>query len=172
MRRQRNVGRESGSGGDHLEIAVAGTSGKVAVDAAAALTPVPGDRSLLGDDVGLEIKFVAVAGTGQRLIEAGPVAADGIGGLAPDLLARPVIHRDGAGARPIARKARERRGLRIAGGAGHADREHGSEPEYQASRDHDTISHSARFTAATLPNDRCTVLPQMPHSTSPIPSCH
>lgn len=172
VRRQRNVGRETGSGGDDLEIAVAGTSGKVAVDAAAAFAPVPGERSPLGDDIGLEIEFVAVAGTDEGLIEARPIAADGIGGAAPDSLGRPVVEGDGASARPVARKTREWRGLRITRRARHAGREHGREREYQASCVHQAVGHSACITAAMLPSDRCTVFPQMPHSISPIRRYH
>ena len=43
---------KSGGAGDHLEIAVAAASLKVAVDVAAALAPGPGERAALGDDVG------------------------------------------------------------------------------------------------------------------------
>ena len=54
----------------------------------------------------LQIEFVAVAGAGQGLIEAGPAGADGIGRAAANSLGRAVVERDGAAARPVARRGR------------------------------------------------------------------
>jgi len=91
VRRQGNVGGESGGVGNDLEIAVAAMSLDISVDAAAAFAPCALERAVLGDHIAFEIEFIAVAGAGQGLIETRPIRSDRVRRAAPDSLRRSVV---------------------------------------------------------------------------------
>jgi hypothetical protein len=60
----------------------------------------------------------------------------------------------------------------MASGTEDGNRKQGDNSENQPSHDSDASSHLACFIAVMLPTDRCTVRPQMLHSTSPLRHCH
>ena len=85
-----------------LDVAARAVPLDAAVDAAAGLAPASADCAALGDDIGLELEFIAVAGAGEGLVEARTAGADRIGRAAPETFGRAVIqgHRAGAGPDP------------------------------------------------------------------------
>ena len=90
----------------HLEAAAGAVALDAAADIAAGLAPGTGDFAALGDNRGLQIEPVGVAGAGEDHLHAGP--ADLVGRAAADALARTVVQRHGAGAGPGAGHAGER----------------------------------------------------------------
>ena len=75
---------------------------------------VPRDFAALGDDGGLQVEPVGVAGAGEHHLHVGP--ADLVGGAAADALARAVVERHGAAAGPGAGHAGEGARLGVAVG--------------------------------------------------------
>src|SRR6185437_6199383 len=101
------VGIEAGRASHDLEIAVAATTFKASVDVAAALAPGAPDRAALGDHIGPQVELVAVAGTGEGLIEAAATFANRIRGSAANAFSRTVVEGDAAAAGPEAGHAGE-----------------------------------------------------------------
>ena len=95
-----------------------------------------------------------------------------IGRAAADALVRSVVQRDGAAAGPVAGHAGERPGLGVAGRScerGHKKRDG---CKCQPPRMGEEFDVRLDLTDGTLPIDRYTVHQLMPHSISPIRSCH
>src|SRR5260221_14694378 len=74
-RGQGNIGVKSGRARAHLKIAAAAASLRGSAPAPAAFGPGAEKRSPLGDPIAAEIKFVAVAGAEDPLVEAVPASA-------------------------------------------------------------------------------------------------
>jgi hypothetical protein len=175
-RRQRDARGESGRRRGDVKNAAAGVSLDGPVDVPAGFAPGPGNRGPLCREVGDDIEFVAVAGAGQALLQAITASAHGVRCPTANSFGRPVVQRDGAGARPVPRHAGERSRLRVARGTEHGSREQGDDSEYQPTRNREgsgrLTSFFASLIAVRLPNDRYTVRLQMLHSTSPVRHCH
>jgi hypothetical protein len=169
---QRDVRGKSRRRRDDIKIAVAATSLDQTVDVSAGFIPCPGQGGALRGDIGAEIEFVAVAGAGKGLIEAGAAIAHGVRCATANSFGRPIVQRDRTGAGPVAGHAGKRSRLRVACGAEYGNRKQGDNSEDQPLRDPDGSSRLACFIAVTLPTDRCTVRPQMLHSTFPLRHCH
>lgn len=107
-RRQRDTRGESGRTRGDLKIAAAGMALDGPVDVTAGFAPGPGNRGPLCRDIGDNIEFIAVAGTGQALLEAIAASAHGVRCTTANSLGRPVVERDGARAGPVPRQAGER----------------------------------------------------------------
>jgi len=171
VRGQGNVRGKSWPAGDDLKITVAAASLDVAIDVADALAPGSGQRSALGHDIAGKVEFVAVAGAGEGLIKSVATSADGISGATSDALGRAIVEGNGAGAGPDAGQTGERSRLRVTYRTGHGRHEQGGSRQYHPSDQREGVDLAVCFIVATLPNDRCMVRLQMPHSTFPIRSC-
>jgi hypothetical protein len=171
---QRDPGIEGGGAGHDLEVAAAATALQGAADIAAGFGPVAGYRSALVDDTGLQRELVGIAGAGEGHIHVG--SADPIGRAATDALARTIIQRDGPAAGPVAGQAGKRAGLGVArrGCEGRQKKRHKKRDgcKCQPPRMGEEFRCSDWFTGGTLPTDRYKVHLLMPHSISPIRSCH
>ena len=170
--RQRDVGVEAGRTGDDLDVAGASASLEAAADVTAGLAPASGNLRTVGDDIGLELESIAVAGAGEGLVESGATFADGVGRAAANALAGSVVEHDATAAGPNAGEAGKRPRLCVARGACDRGREQRYGPEYYPSDDRETPGRLVDLIAAMLPIDRCKVRLLMPHSTSPILRCH
>src|SRR6185312_5020946 len=73
---QVQVGRKARSFDEHVNLAAACGTLQIAEDIPALLAPVTGDAVALAGDVAREVKFVAVAGAMQILLQAKPVGVD------------------------------------------------------------------------------------------------
>src|SRR5687768_7693362 len=104
---QIQVGCKSGSLDEHVDLAAARGALQIAEYIAALLAPVAGDAFALAGDVARQVKFVAVAGAVQILLQAKPVGVDLVVGLAADVLGGAVGERDRARAAPVSVKAGE-----------------------------------------------------------------
>ena len=171
--RERQVGSKSGACGDDLKHPAARAPFDVAVDVATGLAPGPRHRGALRHEIAGQIESVTVAGAGQGLLQAVAAGAHGIGGAAANSLGRPVVQGDRAPAGPVTGQAGEwparlsvasrppKRNGQQRGGSKHKPPREGEERDF-----------SARMNASTILIARCTVLPQMLHSTTPVRHCH
>ena len=172
-RRQRDVGGEGrGAATTTWKLAAPPRPSRVPLTPRLLSLQVPDSAPLLGDDIALQVEFVAVAGAGQGLIEAVAAAAHGIGGAAADPLGRAVVEGDGAAAGPDARPCRRTAPI-ARGWRSRTWRPQTARRAANISRRMIMTLSAVRscLTAATLPSDRCTVCRRMRHSICPIRCC-
>ena len=105
---QRQVGRESGSLDEYLDLAAARRALKIAENVAAGFAPAAGNAVALAGHVAAQVEFVAIAGAMKTLLQAKPAAIDLVIGPASNLFRRAVGKRHGPVSGPRAAKTGKR----------------------------------------------------------------